>query len=276
MPAVEKALWYIENHYRDDVSLATIARVAGVSQYHLSRIFCYTIGLPCTRYMRLRRLSKGAIALAAGERDILNLALSLGYGSHEAFSRAFKAHFHKTPEQVRNQGHTNNLNLLEAKTMQQTTSTTLSEPRFEQLSELVIVGLSRHYPFEKVGAIPDQWQSFAELIPRLTSKAKPTTFGVIYNAQDDCFDYLSGVEFNAGQVMPPNVVRLEMAPQEYAVFEHTGHVAQVRQTCDAIWSRWLPESKAQVAEAPWFERYGDSFNPHSGTGGLEIWIPLVR
>ena len=71
MKAINKAIWYIENHYRDQVSLDALAEVAGVSRYHLSRMFCYAVGQPISRYIRLRRLSTTAIALAAGESDIL-------------------------------------------------------------------------------------------------------------------------------------------------------------------------------------------------------------
>jgi len=274
MKAIDKAIWYIESHYREHISLESLADVAGVSRYHLSRIFCYTIGQPISRYIRLRRLSTAAIALAAGETDILDLALSIGYGSHEAFTRAFKEHFSITPEQVRAQGNTGELNLTEAISMEQKKATDLAEPRVEQLGELNLVGLSRFYPFEKVAEIPDQWQSFAALIPCVTSEDKPFTYGVIYNGGDDSFDYLSGVKRPTGRSSPQNMVCLKVLPQSYLVFRHPGHVATLRETCEAIWSDWLPASSRTPEEAPWFERYGREFDPVTGEGGLEIWIPV--
>jgi len=51
-------------------------------------------------------------------------------------------------------------------------------------------------------------------------------------------------------------------------------VAKLRETCDAIWSDWLPSSDKTVVEAPWFERYGEQFNAVTGSGGLEVWIPV--
>ena len=275
MKAINKAIWYIENHYRDQVSLDALAEVTGVSRYHLSRMFCYAVGHPISRYIRLRRLSTAAIRLAAGESDILDLALSIGYGSHEAFTRAFRDHFSITPEQVRAQGHTNDLNPTEAISMEQKKATTLETPRFEKLRELNIVGISRYYPFEKVGEIPDQWQSFAPMIPQVVGNATPVTYGVIYNGGDDSFDYLSGVELPAGNEAPKTMVSLKVPAQTYAVFWHSGHVATLRETCDAIWSDWLPSSDKAVVEAPWFERYGEQFNPMTGSGGLEVWIPVT-
>ncbi len=274
MKAIDKAIWYIENHYREQVSLGSLAEVAGVSRYHLSRMFCYAIGQPISRYIRLRRLSTAAIALAAGEADILDLALSLGYGSHEAFTRAFKEHFSRTPEQVRAQGHTDDLDLTEAISMEQEKAMNLENPRTEQLGEVNLVGISRHYSFEKVAEIPDQWQSFTPLIPRITGDSNPVTYGAIYNGGDESFDYLSCVELPVGKEPPRNMVSLRVSPQSYLVFWHAGHVATLRETCDAVWSDWLPASGKAVVEAPWFERYGEEFNPVTGAGGLEIWIPV--
>lgn len=277
MRAVDKAIWYIENHYREPISLDAAARVAGVSRYHLSRIFCYQVGQPFSRYLRTRRLTRAAIELAAGQPDILDLALSLGYGSHEAFTRAFKEHFQRTPEQVRSQGHTDDLELTEARSMKPAETRPLNEPRHELLGSLTIIGLSRHYPFDKVGGIPDQWQTFAPMIPRIRADAAraPTTYGVIYNGGDDSFDYLSGVALAPGTSSPENLVRLDIAPRSYLVFTHAGHVATLRDTCNAIWSDWLPGSDQSIVEAPWFERYGAGFDPHTGEGGVEIWIPVA-
>ena len=274
MKAIEKAIWYIENHYRDQISLESIADVAGVSRYHLSRMFCYAIGQPISRYIRVRRLSTAAIALAAGETDILDLALAVGYGSHEAFSRAFKEHFSRTPEQIRAQGHTDDLALTEAISMEHKKAINLAEPRLELLDELKLIGLSRLYKFEEVAAIPDQWQSFAPLIAQVSNESHPVTYGVIYHSDDDSFEYLSGVEAAGTQGTPQNMARLSLRPQSYLVFSHPGHVANLRETCDAIWSDWLPASGKTVLDAPWFERYGPDFNPMTGAGGLEIWIPV--
>ena len=159
--------------------------------------------------------------------------------------------------------------------MQQGKAKELAEPRLENQGRLQIAGHSRHYPFEAVAGIPDQWQSFVPLIHRISGDRNPVTYGVIYNGADDSFDYLTGVELPAGREAPENVVRLTLSPQSYLVFEHPGHVAEVRDTCNSIWSDWLPASGRTVLEAPWFERYGESFDPQTGTGGLEIWIPVA-
>ena len=88
-----KALWYIESHLGEELSLDTIACAVGVSRFHLSRAFAVSIGCSLTSYVRARRLSQAARMLADGAPDIFALAIDSGYGSHEAFTRAFHQYF---------------------------------------------------------------------------------------------------------------------------------------------------------------------------------------
>src|SRR5581483_10299997 len=99
-----KALWYIESHLSGDLSLDAIADVVGVSRFHVSRAFGVSMGMSLASYVRRRRLSEAAGALAGGAPDILAVALDSGYGSHEAFTRAFRQQFGITPEQLRESG----------------------------------------------------------------------------------------------------------------------------------------------------------------------------
>jgi AraC family transcriptional regulator len=63
------------------------------------------------------------------------------------------------------------------------------------------------------------------------------------------------------------------------VFPHHEHVSKISNTVDAIWRGWLPTSGYAPIQAnsdvPYmFERYGEKFNPETGMGDTEIWIPL--
>ncbi len=117
---VEKALWYVESHFADDISLDDIAAMSGISRFHLVRAFTATTGQPIMRHLRGRRLTEAARQLAGGAPDILAVAIEAGYGSHEAFTRAFRDRFGITPEAVRLQGHLNNLELVEPLKMSET------------------------------------------------------------------------------------------------------------------------------------------------------------
>ena len=97
----DKALWIIERNSTQLLTLDGIAAACGVSRSHLAHAFGTATGVSVMQYVRARRLSAAARALAAGASDILSIALEAGYGSHEAFTRAFRDRF----QQVLNVAH---------------------------------------------------------------------------------------------------------------------------------------------------------------------------
>ena len=96
------------------MTLDEVAKVAAVSRYYLSRAFGLAAGRSLMKYVRGRRLTEAARSLAQGAPDILAVAIEAGYGSHEAFTRAFRDQFGRTPEAVRGQGNLSQLDLNEA------------------------------------------------------------------------------------------------------------------------------------------------------------------
>lgn len=274
MNPVGKALWYIESHFAGEIALHEIAAMSGVSRYYLCRAFGTATGHPVMRYVRARRLSEAARSLAAGASDILAVALDAGYGSHEAFTRAFRDQFGVTPEAVRAQRHLRNLLLVEPIKMDETLLANLPPPRFENGRQLLIAGLGARYDGETSKGIPSQWQRFTPQIGHIPGQVGWTTYGVCCNSDDDGnFDYLCGVEVQSFSDLPAELARVRIAAQRYAVFSHRDHVSTIRRTITTIWNKWLPESGHEVADAPDFERY-ENFDPEKGTGTIEIWVPL--
>src|ERR1051325_10615922 len=157
---IPRALWFVESHFAQEMTLDDVAAVAGVSRYHLSRTFSLASGTSLMAYVRARRLSEAARALAAGAPDILTVALDWGYGSHEAFSRAFREQFDLTPEAVRARGQITDLPLTEALRMDDSMLTPLDPPRIVEQSALHIAGLNERYDHTASAAIPSQWQRF--------------------------------------------------------------------------------------------------------------------
>jgi AraC family transcriptional regulator len=48
----------------------------------------------------------------------------------------------------------------------------------------------------------------------------------------------------------------------------------LRRTHYTIWNNWLPASDVKITDGPSFERYGKDFNPITGTGTIEVWMPV--
>jgi AraC family transcriptional regulator len=215
------------------------------------------------------------VEIAQGADDILRLALEAGYSSHEAFTRAFRDQFALTPEQVRAQGHLNNITLVEAIPMNATPVSDLAPPRFEALAPKTFAGLVERYNCQAAAGIPDQWQRLLPYLGTIPGQVGKDAYGVIYNFDSDGnFDYMCGVEIAGTPELPRKMTALPVPAQRYAVFLHRGHIAGIRSTIAAIWTRWLPESGHKAADAPSLERYGPEFNPATGMGGVEIWVPV--
>ncbi len=277
MDFVQKALWFVESHSRENIPLEEIARVCDVSAFHLTRSFAETMGISLMRYLRARRLSEAARQLAQGAEDILSLALDAGYGSHEAFTRAFRDQFTLTPGQVRAQGHLNNITLVEAIVMKTQPVHEIEPPRFVTRGPLNLAGLVERYAGDMAGGIPAQWQRFGPYIGNIPGQTGDAAYGVVYNFdQESNFDYMCGVEITGTPDLPRGFQSLRVPSQRYAVFAHKGHIAGIRATCAAIWRDWFPKSDFRAVNGPTLERYGPEFDPTTGLGGLEIWIPVER
>jgi AraC family transcriptional regulator len=271
-----RAVWFIENHFDKDLTLDDIAEVAGVSRFHLTRVFDARLGLTVMAYVRGRRLTVAARRLAEGAPDILSVALEAGYGSHEAFTRAFRDRFDMTPEQAREGKSFDISTLQEPFIMDLHPIDTLSPHQIRTGRPLRIAGLSQHYTMDQTAAIPSQWQKLLPWLGNIDGQTgeSNTTYGVCYNNSDDGLDYLSGVEVTPDAILPAEFVTLDIAAQTYAVFPHTGHISGLRSTWGAVWDKWIPESGLTVLHAPFFEKYGPSFDGRTGEGGLELWIPI--
>jgi AraC family transcriptional regulator len=140
---------------------------------------------------------------------------------------------------------------------------------------MMLAGLVERHHCESSTGIPDQWQRFAPYLGTIPGQVGKVAYGVIYNFdRESNFDYMCGVEVAGSPVLPRGLTTLTVPARKYVVFTHRGHIAGIRSTFAAIWSTWFPGSGHKPVEAPTFERYGPEFNPNTGMGGVEIWIPI--
>jgi AraC family transcriptional regulator len=275
MNPAQKALWYIESHLAGGLTLDEIADVAGISRFHMVRAFAAATGLSVMRYVRARRLSEAARALAAGAPDILNVALDADYGSHEAFTRAFRDHFGATPEMVRSLACIDHIKLQEPIQMDSTVTGDLQAPRFEVAKPLLVAGLGERYNHGNGAGRPGQWQRFHQSVANIPDRVGKVAYGVCCNGDDGGnFDYIAGVQVSDFSDLPREFARVRIPEQRYAVFSHKDHISTIRRTVNTIWNHWLPASGCKAADAPNFERYDENFDPLTGNGGFEIWVPV--
>jgi AraC family transcriptional regulator len=213
-----KALWLAESNLRSQVSLENMAESLAISRFHLLRLFGLSFGMPLMRYVRSRRLSIAAVALAAGDVSILEVALDAGYSSHEAFTRGFGDQFGHTPESIRLARNTTHLKLMEPYRMTVSPSSTAQVPHIQTQGPLFLVGISARHPMGAAGEIPEQWQRFQSWLGHIPGQKGKVAYGVCQNFDDDNqMDYLCAVEVASSSEVPAELTSLKIAAQSYAV-----------------------------------------------------------
>jgi AraC family transcriptional regulator len=202
--------------------------------------------------------------------------LDAGYGSHEAFTRAFRERFQQTPENVRERRSVDGLELVGPLELRPRASLRLDPPRIVDSQAVRVVGLAERCSFDTTITIPAQWHRFMELYPTIPHKRDHIPIGVSFSADDDGqFQYMCGAEVDRFGERTRGLVDLEIPPRQYAVFEHRGHVSTIYETYRCIWDDAMPATSRSVADAPVIERHNPTFDPRTGEGGLTLWIPLT-
>ena len=87
-----------------DTSLGSLAARAGLSRFHLHRVFLAMAGETPKRFTLRLRLERAAVMLLVGRESILDIALACGFQSHEAFTRSFRERFGMSPRAYRKRG----------------------------------------------------------------------------------------------------------------------------------------------------------------------------
>ena len=275
MSLTQRVLLVIERNLGEALSLESLARACDVSRFHLSHAFGEATGRSLMDYVRGRRLTEAARVLANGADDILAVALDAGYGSHEAFTRAFRGQFDTTPEEVRRRASLDGLTLVAPIRLASEVKVRLAPPRFERVGELRFVGLAERCNYGATGHIPAQWQRFMrDYCARIEHRRPGIPVGVSTTDSDGGLLYVCAAEVERFGSIPEGLTALTPAPATYAVFAHDGHISRLQHSYAAIWDEWFPASGRVPAPAPGFERHNPEFDPRTGQGGVTVWIAV--
>jgi AraC family transcriptional regulator len=276
MSIADQALWVMERNSEKALGLNDIAAACGVSRSHLANAFATAAGWPVMKYLKARRLTEAAHRLAGGAPDILSVALEFGYGSHEAFTRAFRDQFGQTPEQVRSRGSVEGLATTPPLRLRNTRARS-PLPQLKRIGRLKLVGLAAPCSPNETIHIPAQWQRFmSSYYDDIPNKVKEMPIGMCEPPDDEgCFNYVCAAKVEAFEGQLPSLTSFECEAGSYAVFAHNDHVSTIFDTYAAIWNQALPAMARTVADSPVLEFHNDAFDPDTGLGGLQLCIPLV-
>lgn len=151
----------------------------------------------------------------------------------------------------------------------------MDAPRFEDRKSFLLAGITARYNHDHIEDIPLQWQRFGKIPEQIGG----IFYGVCYNFDGaGNFDYMCAVqvaEVSDNSAPPPGLTHLSIAAQRYAVFTHRDHISKIGKTWEAIYNEWPKASGYTLVQAPQFESYSEDFNPQTGMGVVEIWIPIA-
>jgi transcriptional regulator GlxA family with amidase domain len=100
-PAVAAAIAYIEANLAQPLTIPALARMAGVSHNHLTRLFHAETGLTVIAYIRGRRMARARHLLVSSTLSIPAVAASVGIPDLQAFNKACRRELGGSPRTVR-------------------------------------------------------------------------------------------------------------------------------------------------------------------------------
>lgn len=276
----------VEEHLTEEHDIAGLASSLGTTEYHVRRMFSSLAGMPLSEYIRRRRMTVAAADLL-GDGDLLGIAVRYGYGSTEAFGRAFRAVHGVGPGDVRRDGGP-------LRTQQQlrfrltVEGNTTMDTRIADRPAFRLVGHAARVPLVHHGVNPHIQEHIAALPEaehaRLKALSDTEPRGLLQVSADVDPDYaegseltyLHGVAVGGETPLPDDLGVIEVPAGTWAVFRVAGAYPEALQsTWAATATDWFPSN-------PWRLRPGPSIvavldrTPDFITATCELWIPVER
>ena len=95
--AVDSAISYIKEHYRENIDIRDIFNGTNYSKSHFSRLFKETAGKSLTEYINSYRVEKACLDMIYTDKNITEVAMENGFNNVQYFSRVFKQIMNCTP-----------------------------------------------------------------------------------------------------------------------------------------------------------------------------------
>ena len=156
----------------------------------------------------------------------------------------------------------------------------LPAPHFIDSEPILIAGIREPLNENSAETIPLLWKKFAPFIGNISHQLGQVAFGLCVpskSSSNGVYYYMAGCAVSEFANLPPELSPLIVPSQQYAIFAHDAHLSRIRETIDAVFDQWLPQSGYQhnTQSLHFFERYDENFNPETGLGGMEIWLPVI-
>ena len=87
-------------------------------------------------------------------------------------------------------------------------------------------------------------------------------------------EYMAAVSVTGTDAIPAGMTSLVVPTNTYAVFETS--LAGIGNAFSYVYNTWMPSSGYQHALGPYFERYGETFEPADPSSTLSIYIPVQK
>ncbi|MDO8384165.1 MAG: AraC family transcriptional regulator [Microbacterium sp.] len=283
---LNRVVEYIEHHLDDEMDVASLATRLGTTEYHLRRMFSSLAGMPLSEYVRRRRMSVAA-ADVLGDRDLLGIAVRYGYGSTEAFGRAFRAVHGVGPGDARrNGGPLRSQPQLRFRLTVEGNST--MDTRIADRPAIRLIGHSARVPLIHEGINPHIQAHIASLPPeahaRLKALSDTEPAGLLQVSADVDPDYtegtdltyVHGVAVTDATAVPSDLDAIDVPAGAWAVFRTTGAYPEVLQeTWAATATDWFPSNPWRLRPGPSIVAVLERADDFS-TATCELWLPVER
>ncbi|AJE82121.1 MULTISPECIES: AraC family transcriptional regulator [Streptomyces] len=279
---LNEAMEDIERHLGEKTDAARLARIAVTSEYHFRRMFSALAGLPLSEYVRRRRLTVAGAEVLAGERTLLDIAVRYGYGSAEAFARAFRAMHGVGPGEARRTGAAleSQPRLSFRLTVEGSSS---MRYRIVEKDAFRMVGRGTQVPLVHEGmnpAIVAFVRSIGrETLDRLAELSDQEPEGIVAavdklsagREEGTEIDYFHGVL--TGADAPEGMETRTVAGGSWAVFESSGAFPEaVQYLWRDIFTQWFPANPYRSRPGP--ELSWTKLSADGKEADAQVWIPV--